>query len=265
MALCRDVKERCLSDSSVPVFTVSIPGRGSSLLGRTLSAQIDRAEIESIVLEGFFPECNFDDQPARTQAGLREWALPYAVDSAVTRYLAEFLRGRPGVDAILFNGGSLYPEALRQRLQKQIARWQHGAEPRILENLEPNLAVARGAAHFGRIVHRRAQRIEAGAARALYLEVHKGDSANEIGQRPFADLHSAQRRPGGRSFPSLSRGSRTSCQSPGPISALLFDPAGQEIRQDLSCPGTIATSIVSRRSRQPPGLPVRTGRVTACR
>ena len=184
VARCRDVKERCLSDSSSRVFTVSIPGRGSSLLGSTLSAQIERAEIESIVLDGFFPECNADDQPARTQAGLREWALPYAADSAVTRYLAEFLRDRPPVDAILFNGGSLYPEALRQRLQKQIARWQHGAEPRILENPEPSLAVARGAAHFGSIVHRRAQRIEAGAARAIYLEVHKRDVGNETALGP---------------------------------------------------------------------------------
>jgi molecular chaperone DnaK (HSP70) len=184
VALCRDVKERCLSDSSGPVFTVSIPGRGSSLLGRTLSAQINRDEIESIVLEGFFPACNLDDQPARTQAGLREWALPYAVDSGVTRYLAEFLRPRPSVDAILFNGGSLYPEALRQRLQKQVARWQGGTEPRILENLEPSLAVARGAAHFGGIVHRHAQRIEAGAARALYLEVHKGETAKETVNSP---------------------------------------------------------------------------------
>src|SRR6202011_5109176 len=126
-------------------------------------------EIESIVLDVFFPECNLDDQPARTQAGLREWALPYAVDSAVTRYLAEFLRDRPVVDAILFNGGSLYPEALRQRLQRQITHWHHGVQPRILEHPERRLAVARGAAHFGSIVYRHAQRIEAGAARAIYL------------------------------------------------------------------------------------------------
>jgi molecular chaperone DnaK (HSP70) len=184
VARCRDVKERCLSDSSSSLFTVSVPGRGSSLLGRTLSAQIDRVEIESIVLEGFFPECNLDDRPTRTQAGLREWALPYAVDSAVTRYLAEFLSDRPRVDAILFNGGSLYPEALRQRLQKQITRWQNGAEPRILENPEPSLAVARGAAHFGSIVHRHAQRIEADAARALYLEVHTGGIANDTVSGP---------------------------------------------------------------------------------
>ncbi len=173
VARCRDIKERCLSDSSSRVFTLSIPGRGSSLLKSTLGAQIEREEIESIVLDGFFPECTSEAQPARTQAGLREWALPYAVDSAVTRYLAEFLRDQPIVDAILFNGGSLYPQVLRERLQKQITRWQGGDPPRILENLEPSLAVARGAAHFGSIVHLRAQRIEAGAARSIYLEVHQ--------------------------------------------------------------------------------------------
>ena len=135
-------------------------------------------------MEGFFPECNFDDQPAKTQGGLREWALPYAADSGVTRYLAEFLRGRPMVDAILFNGGSLYPPALRQRLRKQITQWQRGAEPRILENQDPSLAVARGAAHFGGIIHRHAQRIEAGAARAIYLEIHKNDAGKKTRLEP---------------------------------------------------------------------------------
>ena len=163
VALCRDLKERCLSDPSDQVFPVSIPGRGSSLFSGTLSGQIARTEVESIVLDGFFPECDAGDQPERTQAGLREWALPYAADSAVTRYLAEFLHDRPPVNAILFNGGSLYPERLRLRLQKLIGRWQNGAEPQILHNPEPSLAVARGAARFGRIVRRRAQRIEAGS------------------------------------------------------------------------------------------------------
>jgi molecular chaperone DnaK (HSP70) len=181
VARCRDLKERCLADASGQVFSVSIPGRGSSLLGGTLSGQIGRTEIESIVLDGFFPECDADDRPARTQAGLREWALPYAADSAVTRYLADFLRGRPRVDAILFNGGTLSPEALRHRLQEQITRWQRGAGPRILHNSEPSLAVARGAARFGSIVHHRARRIEAGAARAIYLEVHQRSPKEQIG------------------------------------------------------------------------------------
>ncbi|MBV8101206.1 MAG: Hsp70 family protein [Verrucomicrobia bacterium] len=170
-ARCRDLKEQCLSDPTGDSFPVSIPGRGSSLLGSTVGGQITRSEIESIVLDGFFPDCSSDAEPMRTQAGLREWALPYAADSAVTRYLAEFLRGQPPVEAVLFNGGSLYPEMLRRRLQQQIARWQVGVEPRILDNSTLDLAVALGAADFGSIIHRRAQRIEAGAARAIYLEV----------------------------------------------------------------------------------------------
>jgi molecular chaperone DnaK (HSP70) len=173
VARCRDLKERCLNDPTGDSFPVSIPGRGSSLLSGTLGGQIARSEIESIVLDGFFPECDAGAQPMRTQAGLREWALPYAADSAVTRYLAEFLQGQPPVEAILFNGGSLYPEMLRRRLQKQIARWQGTIEPRLLHNSVLDLAVALGAADFGCIIHRRAQRIEAGAARAIYLEVHR--------------------------------------------------------------------------------------------
>jgi molecular chaperone DnaK (HSP70) len=182
VARCRDLKEHCLGHPTGDSFPVSIPGRGSSLLGGTFSGQITRSEIESIVLDGFFPACDAAAQPARTQAGLREWALPYAADSAVTRYLAEFLRGQPPVEVILFNGGSLYPEMLRRRLQQQIAHWQGGVEPRILHNSALDLAVALGAADFGSIVHRQAQRIQAGAARAIYLEVH-GRAAEKSGEQ----------------------------------------------------------------------------------
>jgi molecular chaperone DnaK (HSP70) len=180
VARCRDLKERCLAGAAGgEEVVVSVPSQGSGLLAKTLTARIHRQEVESIVLDGFFPQCNLDDFPSRTQAGLREWALPYAADSAVTRYLADFLRGRPRVDAILFNGGSLHPEALRLRLQQQIASWQPGNEPQVLENTEPDLAVARGAARFGRLVYHRAERIEAGAARAIYLEVHRGTKDEE--------------------------------------------------------------------------------------
>jgi molecular chaperone DnaK (HSP70) len=171
VAQCRDLKERCLASATGHEFPVSVPSQGSRLLGKTLVAHIERAEIESIVLDGFFPRCDADDEPSRTQVGLREWALPYAADSAITRYLAEFLCGGPRVHAVLFNGGSLKPEALRLRLQEQIAHWQGGEKPQVLDNPEPDLAVARGAARFGALVHRRAERIEAKAPRSIYLEV----------------------------------------------------------------------------------------------
>jgi molecular chaperone DnaK (HSP70) len=176
VARCRDLKEGCLATEGPPEqeFTVTLPGRGSSLFAGKLTGKITRGEVMEVLLNGFYPECSADARPLETEAALRELGLPYAADSAVTRYLAAFLRDLPAIDAILFNGGSLYPQALRQRLQRQVAAWQDGHEPRVLENPEPDLAVARGAARFGAIVHHRSARIAAGAARSIYLEVHHG-------------------------------------------------------------------------------------------
>ncbi|MES2924438.1 MAG: Hsp70 family protein [Verrucomicrobiota bacterium] len=174
VARCRDLKERCLAADGDPdeEFPVSLPGRGSSLFAGTLSARIARREILSILLEGFYPECLADARPVEAEAALKEWGLPYAADSAVTRYLANFLRDLPPADAILFNGGSLYPETLRTRIQHQIGTWQNN-HPHVLENPEPDLAVARGAAKSGSILYHRSARIQAGAARSIYLEVHQ--------------------------------------------------------------------------------------------
>jgi molecular chaperone DnaK (HSP70) len=173
VAAARDLKEHCLSTTGAKdqVFSVSVGSRGSSLFAGSLKAEIERHEVESILYEGFFPECDASDRPEESQSALREWALPYASDSAITRYLAAFLSGQPRIDRILFNGGSLYPAALRMRIQGIVAKWQSGHVPQVLENADPDLAVARGAAAFGAIVQRRASRIEAGASRTLFLEV----------------------------------------------------------------------------------------------
>jgi molecular chaperone DnaK (HSP70) len=174
VARCRDLKEKLLTSHSRPdePCAISLPGRGSGLVAALRTAQLTGGEIETLLLDGFFPECAAQAYPYRTQAALKEWGLPYASDCAVTRHLADFLRGRPRVDAILFNGGSLRPEILRERICQQVAKWQSGL-PLALENADPDLAVARGAALFGKILHRRTERIEAGAARAVFLEVGK--------------------------------------------------------------------------------------------
>src|SRR5262252_8979839 len=135
------------------------------------AATVRRAEIESVLLDGFFPFCDAGARPYRTQTALREWGLPYPSDSALTRHLAEFLSNQPKVDAVLFNGGSVRPLLLRQRLREQVGAWQDGFVPHVLENEEPALAVARGAARFGALLHHQSGHIAAGAARAVFLEV----------------------------------------------------------------------------------------------
>jgi molecular chaperone DnaK (HSP70) len=173
VASCRDLKEQALSGIAPTNerFTVALPSRGSSLMAGALAATMGRDELERLVLDGFFPACDARARPYRSQSGLRDWGLPYAVDSAVTHHLADFLRDRPGVDAVLFNGGSLHSTVLRQRLLEQIAAWQGGTQPLELENAEPDLAVALGAARFGKLLHSHAGRIAAGAARAVFVQV----------------------------------------------------------------------------------------------
>jgi molecular chaperone DnaK (HSP70) len=173
VASCRDLKEQALSGiaSTNERFTVALPSRGSSLMAGALAATLGRDEVERQVLDGFFPACDARAQPYRSQSGLRDWGLPYAADSAVTHHLADFLRDRPGVDAVLFNGGSLHSTVLRQRLLEQIAAWQGGTQPLELENAEPDLAVALGAARFGKLLHSHAGRIAAGTARAVFVQV----------------------------------------------------------------------------------------------
>ena len=183
VASCRDIKEQALSGVASPdqQFMLALPGRGSSLVGTAQTAALARDEVERLVLDGFFPACDASARPYRTQAGLRDWGLPYATDSAVTHHLADFLRDRPRVDAVLFNGGSLQASVLRNRLLEQIAVWQGAHRPIELENSVPDLAVALGAARFGKLLRGNSGRIAAGAARAAFLEVQTASSNERPG------------------------------------------------------------------------------------
>ena len=217
VASCRSLKERALGQGEAApdeTFTISVPGRGSGVFANTLSATMTRAELEGMIVTGFFPECLLTDRPERIAGAVREWGLPYASDSAITRHLAAFLRDRPAVDAVLFNGGSLLAPRLRERLREQIGVWQNGRLPQALENAALDLAVARGAAHSGKLLRTGAGRIEGGAARAVFVEAHRtaqgddgaarrplicilphGARAGEVIELPDLDLHLRVNRP----------------------------------------------------------------------
>jgi molecular chaperone DnaK (HSP70) len=181
VARCRDIKEQALASDGPAdeAFAITLPGRSASLFAGARSARIARAEIEELVLDGFFPEVYADERPLQKKAAIGEWGLPYAADPAVTRHLAAFLCDRPPVGAVLFNGGSVAPPALRERIMREIGKWQAGSAPMMLHASEPDLAVARGAARFGKIVRSGAERIEAGNAHAIFLEAQRAASAED--------------------------------------------------------------------------------------
>ncbi len=189
----RSAKVALFSDPSLNEAAVTVPSRGSSLFASTVSTWLERAMLEQVVLDGFLEMTPAGDMPQETGgAALREFGLPYATDPVISKHLARFLaRSLKNVraseslaalvrpesmagdllmpDAVLFNGGVFKAEPVRKRVLDLLSSWS-GSPVRALEGDEPDLAVAKGAAFYGR---NRATghgiRIKAGTARSYYI------------------------------------------------------------------------------------------------
>jgi len=178
---CRDAKERLLGSDGESKLPIAILGRGRKVIGGTVRAEVERSDVDQVLVDGFFPHCTLDDAPqANRRTALQEVGLPYAADAAVTRHLASFLHrhGSPAGDAaaqptaILFNGGVMRASTLRQRLVDVARSWFRDATPlRVLEGGDPDHAVARGAAYYGLARRGRGVRIRGGTARSYYIGI----------------------------------------------------------------------------------------------
>jgi len=182
---CRDAKERLDSESGRKSYPVTILGRGSGLVGGSITFDLLEEDMERVIIDGFFPECSLDESPKpKRKSGLRERGLDYADDPAITRHLAAFVsralfyqkdenREIPRIDAVLYNGGATKSSSLRKRLTRIISSWFEGPENgvRPLENISYDLSVARGAAYYGLARSGHGIRIRAGLARAYYIGV----------------------------------------------------------------------------------------------
>jgi molecular chaperone DnaK (HSP70) len=180
---CRLAKETLLVEQPPAEVPVTVVARGSKLIAGTLRDRITRDELETILLDGFFPTVARSAALVRARGGLQELGLPYASDPAITRHLASFLSRHniARIDAVLFNGGAMTPARLRERVLAQLAAWQpDAARPYQLVTDAPELAVAIGAAHFGLVRRGLAMRIRGGTPRALYLGVDGGERAMAV-------------------------------------------------------------------------------------
>ncbi len=180
----RQAKESLLGSRPPERVTITLPGGGARLLGGALSVELGRDEARELLVEGFLPRVGLDAEPAPRASGFRELGLPYAPDSAVTRYLAKFLASHPvgdvGLgsktaptrpDVVLFNGGFFAGQALRDRVLEVLGSWfgAGGWAPRVLRSERLDLAVAQGAAYFGMVRRGEGERIQGGLAHAYYV------------------------------------------------------------------------------------------------
>ncbi len=197
---CRTAKEALLQpgEQERQTYPISVLGRGTRLIGSTVSVEVDRSELSRLLVEGFFPRCALADRPARRRvSGFREIGLPFESDTAVTRHLAAFLQahGTEGDEPVrpthvLFGGGVFKADLLRTRLLEVLREW-FGEEsgPRELAG-EHDLdhAAARGAAYYGWAKQRGGVRIRGGTARAYYVGIETAGLAVPGAERPLRAL-----------------------------------------------------------------------------
>jgi hypothetical protein len=147
----------------IGILAGGVSTAGQKLFQSARSVSITKKQMLEIINEGFFPKVGRQATPQRHKGGLRQLGLPYAQDTGVTRYLAEFLapfydqklrysdgylESLPVIDGVLLVGGTLKPTCLQERLLGQIGDWQ-GVKPALIPLDSLELAVAEGAALYG--------------------------------------------------------------------------------------------------------------------
>ena len=192
---CRMAKEKLFESPKMQSRPITLLGKGTKLVGGTIKTELAREDLDTVLVEGFFPKVASSELPARQRrVGFQELGLPYAADPAITKHLARFLseqlrnspeaagirRGRSGLACpthILFNGGVMKAAVLRDRVVEVLNSWLReegfealGAE-QILEAPDLEHAVARGAAYYGKARRGRGVRIRSGASRTYYIGI----------------------------------------------------------------------------------------------
>ena len=199
---CRSAKERLLAKQGPEHVNVTLLGSGSRLIGGSRSTALSREEVLKLVLDGFFPQIDTHAKPEKRRSAIIEFGLPYVADPAISRHLAVFLARYREVsqtalghdlagrhltdhnsaipDAVLLNGGVFHSQRLSERLLTTLADWR-GKPLNVLQNDDPDLAVARGAVAYAMARRGRGLKIGGGSARSYFLMIdnhsHDGQQA----------------------------------------------------------------------------------------
>ena len=164
---CRAAKEKLLAPGATQAEEpVTILGRGTGLIGGAIKAVLRRETLEQVLLNGFLPRVEKDEQPVKAKrAGLAEVGLPYASDPRITAHLARFVQQAGAPTHVLFNGGVLHSEIVRQRIVEMLSPVQ------VLAGEDLMHAVARGAAYYGLARQGKGIRIRGGVPRTYYIGI----------------------------------------------------------------------------------------------
>ncbi len=178
----RKVKE-VLLDGKAEHYEFVIQGGGSQIVGKSIGGSVRRQEILDCLLQGFFGDYAWEEAyRLKSSCGIRSMGLPYEDEPSITKHLAAFLKRQPlQPKKVLFNGGVMKPIIFRERVVASLRNWFPQNSITELETVSLDLAVARGAAYYGKVKRGLGIRIGGGSARSYYLEVGmKGDASHAL-------------------------------------------------------------------------------------
>jgi molecular chaperone DnaK (HSP70) len=186
---CRRAKEELLADGDEAAErTITILGRGSSLIGKSMKAKLQRADVVRILTEGFLPAASSTDEAEEQSGGFTEFGLPYAADPAITRHLASFLRRQDAAPThVLFNGGVFLARFMRERIVEILNQWlAKPVTPLASEDLMRSVAF--GAAYYGLARQGQGVRVRGGVPRTYYIGLEAAAPAVPGRPRPLKAL-----------------------------------------------------------------------------
>lgn len=174
----RSAKEALLGDDKTKnSFQLTIQGTGASVVRSTRTAEVTRADVLKILVEGFFGHYVWEEAlNVRKSSGMRTMGLPYESEPSITKHMARFLKqsseGAEKIkspDFVLFNGGTMKPQLFQEAVVKALNNWFPDKKVVQLSSYHLDLAVARGAAYYGKVRRGIGVKISGGAARGYYL------------------------------------------------------------------------------------------------
>lgn len=181
----REAKEALLSQKTKTSHRISIQSSGSHIIKNTLTAELNKEEVEELLINGFWKQHPWDEAiRLKKGSGMKALGLPFEEEPSITKHLANFLKqsihpskGMMKPDFILFNGGSLKPKLFQEAIIASLKNWFPEKNPQVLESFHMDLAVARGAAYYGKVRRGLGVRIGGGSSRSYYFAV--GNSSGE--------------------------------------------------------------------------------------
>ena len=186
LAEARDAKEKLLSSEVKPgtLHSVALQGSGASVVKGSLGTSVSKEEVENLMLAGFFGDYTLEEAlHLRKSRGMRSMGLPYEDEPSVTKHLAHFLKQAGWIDKgkkidyVLYNGGTLKPVIFQHAIEQNLNSWFSNAHVRRLSSISLDLAVARGAAYYGKVKRGYGTAIHGGLPRSYYLKIDVKDGS----------------------------------------------------------------------------------------